>query len=239
MKKASSTVKKIFIIVGLALGAFAISAVADYTAPTFSFPDCPDTVPGCHAPINTGGGTTQGNYTQIKSGPLTLQGLLSVSNFLFNPSGQANIIPGSVLTAKSNDGVVMWAPVREAILTCGPVVPTGGQFTGYVELPLIDACTTTGGCRLQVIRDGVNIDGSRTIRYIQGASGLSGNNWVSTYGDNGENGDNGDGSPDKIGAGMGSNTDYEFYDDSDVENTSTSITFRDNSNKSYSAAVCP
>ena len=228
MKKISSVASRVAVITGLALGAFVMSALAS-DPPAGGPPACPTTIAACNPPINTGDGDQQ------KTGVLTLKSLI------YNPTlTQNSVTSGYVLTADGDDGVVKWASPGQATLSCGPVVPTEEVYTGYVEVPLINACTTTGGCRLQVIRDGVNIDGKRTIRYIQGASGLSGNNWVGSYGDNGTSGTNGITLNQRIGAGMGDGDDYEFYDDSEAENTTTSISFRDRSNDhSYSVAICP
>ncbi|MCL5782072.1 MAG: hypothetical protein M1459_01800 [Patescibacteria group bacterium] len=51
------------IITGLTLGAFALSALANYTSPTFAPPDCPANEPACNAPINVG------QSLQTKNGP--------------------------------------------------------------------------------------------------------------------------------------------------------------------------
>lgn len=99
----SSFFARIATIVGLTLGAFAVSALAGtWTAPTAPAPGGnPD------APINAG------DLSQIKTGPLKLLDLVAVNIRVTNPSGLFTGIPdGSVLIADGeNTGKVKWGAV--------------------------------------------------------------------------------------------------------------------------------
>jgi hypothetical protein len=101
MKKSSALLTRIAILSGLALGAFAFSAVAgSWTAAP---PNPPNN--NADAPINVGGGGpvgTASNYAQSKSG------LLALASLMFDPGGATNIPVGSVLTAVDNYGTVGW-----------------------------------------------------------------------------------------------------------------------------------
>ncbi len=104
-------VSKIATITGLALGAFALSALATgtWTAPSAAAPNG-----NVDAPINVGGGTALNIYSQTKTGFLTL------ANFIFNPTlAPGSVTAGSVLTAKDTSGTVGWAAPS-----------SGGSFTG-------------------------------------------------------------------------------------------------------------
>jgi len=97
-------VSKIATITGLALGAFALSALATgtWTAPSAAAPNG-----NVDAPINVGGGTAGNIYSQTKTGFLTL------ANFIFNPTlTPGSVTAGSVLTAKDTNGTVGWASIN-------------------------------------------------------------------------------------------------------------------------------
>jgi hypothetical protein len=106
MKKDSSIIARVATIVGLALGAFALSALAGtWTAPSVAPPGG-----NVDAPINVGGGIfgAPGYFSQTKAGDLTITGLLTLANLVFHPTG-VTINTGDVLTANSPAGDVKWA----------------------------------------------------------------------------------------------------------------------------------
>ena len=98
MKKQALT--RIASIAGFALGAFALSTLAagTWTAAPASGP----TGNNVDAPINVGGGTAGNTYSQSKTG------LLALASMVFNPTGTANIKPGSIMVAKDANGTVGW-----------------------------------------------------------------------------------------------------------------------------------
>ncbi len=59
MNTNTSFIKKIAVIAGLALGAFSLSAIADWAPPVSTPPTCLSGNPGCDAPINAGPLTQQ------------------------------------------------------------------------------------------------------------------------------------------------------------------------------------
>lgn len=83
---------------GFVLGASALVALADWSAPLSSPPTCTAGNPGCDAPINVGA------VGQMKTG------LLSLGNFQFVPPGMPKTgIQGQTLTATDNNGDVDWS----------------------------------------------------------------------------------------------------------------------------------
>lgn len=68
------------------------------------------------APINVGGGGALGTparYIQTKNGALTLTGLLTVKDMIFNPD--ASVIPaGKVLVSTGNDGTIAWGASNDS-----------------------------------------------------------------------------------------------------------------------------
>lgn len=70
-------IKKIAAFTGIALGAFALSAMATWTAPDFTPPNCPLTTPGCNEPINIG------NVDQNKDAGISLKSLLVDGDSIF------------------------------------------------------------------------------------------------------------------------------------------------------------
>ncbi|MFA6315406.1 MAG: hypothetical protein WC648_03530 [Candidatus Paceibacterota bacterium] len=108
---------QIAIVTGLALGGFAISAVAAWTTAPSSPPACPDTIEGCNAPLNVG------SSDQVKTGVLTLGALflntgsperaIGLSVFgktILNGSLQLKTGAGvnKVLTSVDAEGNVAW-----------------------------------------------------------------------------------------------------------------------------------
>jgi hypothetical protein len=87
--------------IGAILGGTALSTSAQqstWTPAPGTPPNCPNTTPGCNAPINVG------SLAQVKTGWLTL------GKFIFNPTGNPGSVPlNSVLTAMDTDGTVGWA----------------------------------------------------------------------------------------------------------------------------------
>lgn len=71
MKKISPIVTRVAIVAGLALGAFAVSALADWSQPLSAPPACTSGNPGCDAPIHVGYGP------QTKQGGIVVNGLAS------------------------------------------------------------------------------------------------------------------------------------------------------------------
>lgn len=102
MINISKNLQKIAVITGLLLGAFAISALADWSAPgtptsPISPPNCPTGDYGCDAPINVGAAT------QYKSGPLGVgatSGLSTGVNFeAFGTAVLQNLLAGNATTS--------------------------------------------------------------------------------------------------------------------------------------------
>lgn len=93
-------------IVGLALGAFAVSSLANYVGPSTSPPQCvtdknsPDYRAGCNAPVHVG------TETQTKFGWLTLKGLITEDLTVSPPTPSS--ITGKVLTAIDDLGTAGW-----------------------------------------------------------------------------------------------------------------------------------
>jgi hypothetical protein len=85
--------------VGFLAGATALSALA---AGTWTAPTAPPPGGNVDAPLNVG------STAQAKTG------LLGLSSFLFNPTGTANITPGSVLTAADANGDVGWGNISSS-----------------------------------------------------------------------------------------------------------------------------
>jgi hypothetical protein len=71
MNKTTSFISRVAIISGFALGAFALAAVANWTAPISAPPACNAGDPGCDSPLHVGYGS------QTKQGGLILNGLTS------------------------------------------------------------------------------------------------------------------------------------------------------------------
>jgi hypothetical protein len=72
------------------------------------------------APINVG------SSSQIKTGSLTLTGLLSLlGGLVFNPNGSSNPIVGQVLTAQDTAGTVAWGTIPGSKTICN-------QNDGYI-----------------------------------------------------------------------------------------------------------
>lgn len=100
------------LVIGLIIGASALSAYADWSAPTANPPTCPTGSPGCDAPLNVGA------TSQTKLGPLTLNfnNLLTVG---LKVLGKIQIVDGNqadgkVLTSDAS-GIASWQ------------TPTGGD----------------------------------------------------------------------------------------------------------------
>lgn len=114
MKIVSNLATRAAVLTGLAIGAFALVALADWNSPTQAPPNG-----NADAPINVGASS------QAKTGTLNvgtdLQGVntggwldagslgIWSSNFVFSPGGSTVIKPGQVLTARDSSGDVVWA----------------------------------------------------------------------------------------------------------------------------------
>ncbi|GEM_PF-3120245 len=66
MKIKSPIINRIAVVTGLFLGAFALAALADWSAPQHTPPTCPSGESGCDAPLNVG------SISQSKQGPLLI-----------------------------------------------------------------------------------------------------------------------------------------------------------------------
>jgi len=113
-------IKKIISSVAIGAGAIILGlgiqyVLADWTTAPANPPTCPPSIPGCNAPINVGGAAPN-YYMQVKSGPLTLQGLLSVASMIFNPNG-GSIANGQVLTSSGGNGTVGWVATSSLGIT--------------------------------------------------------------------------------------------------------------------------
>ncbi|MFA6295345.1 MAG: hypothetical protein WC666_02900 [Candidatus Paceibacterota bacterium] len=124
--KNNSIISRVAVIIGLTLGAFTLSALANWTAPTFSPPDCPASEPACNAPINVG---SQSQYKKgafgigssgIGASSVMPEGVIfdvfgtGVINKLFTSSitiTGGSPSAGKVLTALDEYGNATWQPV--------------------------------------------------------------------------------------------------------------------------------
>jgi len=135
MSNITSKTKRVAVVTGLFLGAFALAALADWTAPTQAPPNCTSGNPGCDAPINVGG------TTQTKTGSLTIGGNMAVTNLL----GAAHMDLGGVATHIPNDhgggldimdmflGGTIWIPISHASVgSC--LAANGTQQDGLIAL---------------------------------------------------------------------------------------------------------
>jgi|GEM_PF-2506045 len=145
MKNTSSTINKIATIVGLSLGAFAISVFAQtgtgtgtgtWTAPLAGPPDCISGNPGCDAPLNVSS-TLQKKLGSLKVGlsetnavigGLSVGNFAAFGNFIYKPSAAA-VTPGSVLAAVDTAGTVAWQPSAASINQAMQVFATSGTWT--------------------------------------------------------------------------------------------------------------
>lgn len=96
----TKSIKKIAIVTGLFLGAFAVSALADFPAPA-NPPS--NNIP---APINVG--IAGQNSSQTKYDSLSILGNLAVKGFEFLPGAAGTVTKGSFLVAKNSDGAAEW-----------------------------------------------------------------------------------------------------------------------------------
>lgn len=119
--KISPNINKVAVFTGLLLGAFAISALADWSAPLSAPPTCTSGQPGCDAPLNVGGSA------QAKSGALglneTVSQILTGSTLDVNGTASANkllakylqitggtLAAGNVLTSDANGNATWQTP---------------------------------------------------------------------------------------------------------------------------------
>ena len=77
MNKNYTLLKRAAVIGGLILGAFAFSALADWSAPLNAPPTCPAGNAGCDAPINVG------TSAQVKNGGLSVNAFTAYANAYF------------------------------------------------------------------------------------------------------------------------------------------------------------
>ena len=134
---------RIAAVTGLAIGAFALAALADSWTP----PSCGPT--GCNvpAPINVGGGGAVGtldNYLQTKTGALTINGFLTLQNLMFNPTLTHGSVPiGSVLYSTDDSGTAGWTTKS---LECGSGNYLQGiDSTGAPECAALPGSSGTSG----------------------------------------------------------------------------------------------
>lgn len=123
----NSFYKKIAIITGSVLGAFAITVLAQtaWVNPPGAPPDCPlATTYGCNVPVNVG------DISQSKTG------FLGLKSFAFKPTS-ANVTVGNVLTATAVDGTVGWAAPAGS--------GGGGGFSNAVEFTSTQNWTVPAG----------------------------------------------------------------------------------------------
>ena len=94
------------LIIGGFIGASALVALADWTAPTTPAPGCPSGSPGCDSPINAG------PTAQTKQGILGAVGL--VTNSLTVNSG--SVTSSSTVLLNNGSGVGSWGPATAQII---------------------------------------------------------------------------------------------------------------------------
>ncbi|MDE2030638.1 MAG: hypothetical protein KGI58_00005, partial [Patescibacteria group bacterium] len=154
-KKFTSTLVALIIALGIVS---AINYVSAYSAPTFTFPNCPTTTDGCNTPINVG------STTQTKSGNLNVAGttnqlsnlgfittsILATSNSEFQQGVTVDQLKNSV------DHTVCVDPNGKLVLCNAPGSVTVSAsynqslavsgIAGYTQspTPLISGNTTTG-----------------------------------------------------------------------------------------------
>lgn len=145
MKKLSETTKKLAIFTGLLLGAFAISAMANWSAPSFTPPDCPSTTPGCNEPVNIG------SIGQIKTGNLGIGGLISIGG-----GGINTPVAGYVLTAIDSAGNAKWCPTTG----CGALVVA----------PTLSVSPTSATAPATFTLSATAADSPTSVKFYNGAS---------------------------------------------------------------------
>ncbi len=146
----SKIISSTLVILGFVLGATALSAVAAWTAPASTPPNCTSGQPGCDAPINVSASS------QSKLGLLTLQSNLTdafglaVANGikLVDSSVTAGTAAGKVLTSDAN-GVGTWqspGTISTGMVTYSSsntwFVPTGAR---YAKVTVVGGGVQTGG----------------------------------------------------------------------------------------------
>lgn len=128
MNKSSTILKRAAVLAGLALGSFAIAALADWTAPNNTPPACPTGQPGCDAPVNVGASA------QTKTGSLAIN-----ASELINGIDPNTNTPVTTALAILNGavGIGTTSPSGALAVAGGPIVAAGG-------LQLYSQTDTTG-----------------------------------------------------------------------------------------------
>jgi hypothetical protein len=114
--KTSHITTRVAVVIGLVLGSFALTALAQnvFVGPPGPPPACPAGYTGCDAPLN------------VSATAQSKTGLLSLQNFLFNPTAAA-IPVGAVLSAKDATGLVEW----KTLAGVGPTQTIPENYTVY------------------------------------------------------------------------------------------------------------
>jgi len=125
IKKIPSVLTRIAATVGVTLGAFAIAAFAQWTAPPGTPPTCPSGAPGCDAPINVG------EANQLKLGTLSINtSLVSPATIGLNVFGQSIFDSVKILTG-AGAGKVLTSDATGNATWAAPAGAGGGiNFSG-------------------------------------------------------------------------------------------------------------
>lgn len=132
MKSTPTIIARIATVTGLALGAFAISALAaNWTPPPEGPPNCHDTTPGCLAPINVGSAVNQ-MYEQTKNDWLRILGGLNTTNlYVANEATLSNSV--FIPTVNGNKKVLTSDDTGHATWQTPSAVPPSGMNMIFLD----------------------------------------------------------------------------------------------------------
>ncbi|MBP6858362.1 MAG: hypothetical protein KBC33_00855 [Candidatus Pacebacteria bacterium] len=130
----SKIISSTLVVLGFVLGATALSALAAWTAPASTPPNCTSGQPGCDAPLHVGSSLqTKLGQLSLNSSGLGAYGLEVVNGIKLIDVGILNGASptGKVLTSDAN-GVGTWVALP-ATVTSPSTVPAGLVVGGYVK----------------------------------------------------------------------------------------------------------
>ncbi|MES2216095.1 MAG: hypothetical protein V4481_02255 [Patescibacteria group bacterium] len=192
MKNNMSFIKKVAVIAGLTLGAFSLSAIADWTAPLSAPPTCVTGNPGCDAPINASA-TGQGKMGKLGLGSITaptgpellkvLGGVVADTLVTRTLAVTDGVASSSVLTSDAS-GNAKWQPIpTPAAASCsnyGVSITDGVVVHNTTGNPLMVVAYSSNpsGITSQVILEGYIGSTNSVSNHIASSkinNGISGN----------------------------------------------------------------
>ena len=164
MTTTNSFARKIAVITGLLLGAFAISALADWAPPLSGPPACTSGNPGCDSPLNAGG------LWQYKTGPVTIGSNAPVTPPAPQPAltvvgktvlanvgitgtailGGGSPANGKVLTSTDSSGTTAWGNAVDMIRCNATVTSSVAGWNGAQWTTAQCTNKTTGAAMIPV-----------------------------------------------------------------------------------------